>query len=181
MAGPAGASWRNRLVPLSKLPCEAVADLVGAALTPAVGVKVAAGVGAVDGVAGLAIAVTGAVGDAAGREGLGEPELAWGITCALLAVDEAAGTTVGELVIVTDGDADGDGLSVGVGGGGVPPPPPPDDRGVTEEEGTDSAELPATFVACTVNVYAVPLERPDTVHVVAAAEHGDDAGVDVTV
>ena len=31
-------------------------------------------------------------------------------------------------------------------------------------DGTDSTELPTALVACTVNVYAVPLVRPVTTH-----------------
>ncbi|CAB4324248.1 unannotated protein [freshwater metagenome] len=52
--------------------------------------------------------------------------------------------------------------------------------GVTAEE---TAELqPALFVAFTVNVYAVPLVRPVTVHVVAVVvEQVSEPGEEVTV
>ena len=36
--------------------------------------------------------------------------------------------------------------------------------GVTAADGADAAEVPPAFVAVTVNVYAVPLVRPDTTH-----------------
>jgi hypothetical protein len=35
--------------------------------------------------------------------------------------------------------------------------------GVTELDGEDAGELPTEFVATTVNVYAMPLVRPDTI------------------
>jgi len=36
--------------------------------------------------------------------------------------------------------------------------------GVTDADGSDAAEVPPAFVAVAVNVYAVPLVRPDTTH-----------------
>ena len=40
-------------------------------------------------------------------------------------------------------------------------------RGVMEADAEDAVEVPATFVAVTVNVYAVPLVNPVKVHVSA--------------
>jgi hypothetical protein len=52
--------------------------------------------------------------------------------------------------------------------------------GVIEADATDSALLPTAFVACTVNVYAVPLVRPVTVQ--GLLEHDTEpAGEPVTV
>jgi hypothetical protein len=54
--------------------------------------------------------------------------------------------------------------------------------GVAEFDATEAALVPALFVAVTVNVYAVPFVRPDTVQVVApVVVHVFDPGVDVTV
>ena len=39
--------------------------------------------------------------------------------------------------------------------------------GVTAFDAVDAGPMPALFVAVTVNVYAVPFDRPDTVTVVA--------------
>ena len=54
--------------------------------------------------------------------------------------------------------------------------------GVTAFDGPDEAPQPAPFNARTVNVYAVPLVRPDTVHVSAgtATRHERPPGADVT-
>jgi len=44
-------------------------------------------------------------------------------------------------------------------------------EGTTAAEAADAAPVPLAFVAVTVNVYDVPLVRPDTVHDVVADEH----------
>lgn len=55
-------------------------------------------------------------------------------------------------------------------------------RGVPEFEAAESTELPATLIATTVNVYAVPLVRPVTVHarVEARLVHVLPPGFEVT-
>jgi hypothetical protein len=53
--------------------------------------------------------------------------------------------------------------------------------GVTALLGADGELLPCTFVATTVNVYAVPLLRPVSVHDVVAVVHVTPPGDDVTV
>jgi hypothetical protein len=54
-------------------------------------------------------------------------------------------------------------------------------NGVTLLEAADSALLPAMLVACTVNVYAVPLASPETTMGDAAPVPVKPPGVDVTV
>jgi hypothetical protein len=52
--------------------------------------------------------------------------------------------------------------------------------GMTDADATDSALSPTAFVACTVNVYAVPFVKPVTVH--GLTEHdAEPAGEPVTV
>jgi hypothetical protein len=54
--------------------------------------------------------------------------------------------------------------------------------GVTGAVAVEAAEVPRPFVAVTVNVYAVPLVRPETVHVTAVVVVQPAlAGVEVTV
>jgi hypothetical protein len=53
---------------------------------------------------------------------------------------------------------------------------------VTLPEGLDAGPVPTAFLALTVNVYAVPLVRPVTVHpIVPAVVHVFAPGADVTV
>ena len=57
-------------------------------------------------------------------------------------------------------------------------------NGVTDEDADDAAPVPFAFVAVTVNVYAVPAVRPETVHEVSVAGLGVQVkppGEDVTV
>lgn len=53
--------------------------------------------------------------------------------------------------------------------------------GVAADEGADAPLVPAELVAFTVNVYGVPLVRPDTVQLVVAAEQEKPPGDDVAV
>ena len=54
--------------------------------------------------------------------------------------------------------------------------------GTAAADATDATPVPAEFVAVTVNVYEVPLERPVTVHEVAGAValQTNEPGLDVT-
>lgn len=56
-------------------------------------------------------------------------------------------------------------------------------RGVTDEVASEAAPSPAAFVATTENEYAVPFDRPDTVHDRGPDDHVHDfePGDDVTV
>ena len=55
--------------------------------------------------------------------------------------------------------------------------------GTAVADATDATPVPAEFVAVTVNVYEVPLERPVTVHEVAGAValQVNEPGEEVTV
>ena len=53
--------------------------------------------------------------------------------------------------------------------------------GVTALDALEAAEVPAEFVAVTVNVYDVPLVRPVTVWVVLDPDDVNPPGLDVTV
>ena len=53
--------------------------------------------------------------------------------------------------------------------------------GTAVADATETAPVPAEFVAFTVNVYEVPLERPVTVHEVVENVHVNEPGEDVTV
>ena len=53
--------------------------------------------------------------------------------------------------------------------------------GMAEAEGDDARPGPALFCAVTVNVYAVPLARPSTVHEIDALVQVLFPGLDVTV
>ena len=53
--------------------------------------------------------------------------------------------------------------------------------GVTAFEGDDSALFPTKFVACTVNVYAVPLAKPETTQGLEAQATAMPPGDAVTV
>ena len=55
--------------------------------------------------------------------------------------------------------------------------------GVTADVAEEATELPISFVATTVNVYAVPLVKPETTHedAFAAAVHVNPPGDEVTV
>ena len=102
-------------------------------------------------------------------------------------LEVAVGEGVGETVTLGDtegvGDALIDGVGVGVGSGVPPPPPPPPPEawGITTDEAAEAAELPATFVATTENVYPVPLVRPETVQVVEDVVHVNPPGDEVAV
>ena len=54
--------------------------------------------------------------------------------------------------------------------------------GTAAADATETAPVPAEFVAVTVNVYEVPLARPTTVHEVAGAValQTNEPGLDVT-
>ena len=52
--------------------------------------------------------------------------------------------------------------------------------GVTAFDGADGTDQPAPFSACTVKVYAVPFDRPATVHVSAAVKHVRPPGEETT-
>jgi hypothetical protein len=52
--------------------------------------------------------------------------------------------------------------------------------GVTGRDGADSKPFPAGLVACTVNVYGVPLERPETT-ALPLLEPGAGAGTVVLI
>lgn len=54
-------------------------------------------------------------------------------------------------------------------------------RGVTAAEGTDAGPVPPALVAVTVNVYAVPLVKPDTVSGLDAPDAVKPPGLDVAV
>jgi hypothetical protein len=54
-------------------------------------------------------------------------------------------------------------------------------RGVVDEEAPEAAPSPATFVAVTVKVYAVPFAKPDTTKGEATPLAVKLPGVDVTV
>ena len=53
--------------------------------------------------------------------------------------------------------------------------------GVAGADAVDAELVPAELVAVTVNVYAVPLVRPETVQLVLAVEQVKPPGADVTV
>ena len=54
-------------------------------------------------------------------------------------------------------------------------------EGTIGDEPVEAEPVPDTFVAVTVNVYEVPLERPVTVQLVELVEHVNEPGVEVTV
>lgn len=58
-----------------------------------------------------------------------------------------------------------------------------DATGVTEEDAADAGPVPTALVAVTVNVYAVPLVSPLTVHVSGPVDHVHvfPSGLEVTV
>ena len=101
---------------------------------------------------------------------------------ALLTVKRLEGIEVDVGVVVctgvTVGVGVGTGVGVGVGVVGVCVA-----TGVTDADAADAADVPPAFVAVTVNVYAVPLVRPDTTHepdapvIVQVAPPGDASTV----
>ena len=53
--------------------------------------------------------------------------------------------------------------------------------GITEFDEVDASDVPAEFVAVTVNEYDTPLVRPETVHEVKEEVQVFESGVEVTV
>lgn len=95
-------------------------------------------------------------------------------------VEVAVGVAVGEGEGVGLGVGVGVGVGEGVGVGVGVPPPPPDALGVTAEDAVDAGPIPAAFVAVTVNVNAVPLDKPVMEQDVDEVEHDcppDDVAV----
>lgn len=174
---------------------KAEGDTAGVSST-AVAVALGLGVG-LDSTTTTSSSTTTSVDDAEG-DGVGESEAA-GVDDPEVALGDfvgrgdttgladalGSGLSSGVGSAVTDGvgetDADGVGVGVGDGAGVDPPPPPPDARGVTALDADEAVEDPAALVATTVNVYAVPLVRPLTVHDVVDVEHIAPPGDDVTV
>ena len=66
----------------------------------------------------------------------------------------------------------GDGSGLGVGEGTAPA------VGVTGADGSEGSPKPAVLPACTVNVYATPLDSPVTVQVVPGTLGGVVGGTD---
>ena len=53
--------------------------------------------------------------------------------------------------------------------------------GTTAVDAADAGPVPAEFVAVTVNMYEVPLVRPETVHTFVEVVHVFESGIEVTV